>query len=156
MKTNDSMKRKTFVTLVLISILLAFSSLHVSATTNKAVTPMSAESVTDSTNEAIEPNGQNSSSDVDASAGLQKTTVKEIQSKVNEKGFDVVHILQTVGKPLAVICFIVSAFVFMFSLIMKSNMMVRSGISMLISAAVYGLISVAPQIVQMISYWMQS
>lgn len=150
------MKTKSFVILVLTIILFAFTIMPVSATTNESVSLMSAESVTDTSNDTIEPNGQNNSSNVDASAGLQQTTVKEIQSKVNEKGFDVVHILQTVGKPLAVICFIVSAFVFMFSLIMKSNMMVRSGISMLIAAAVYGLISVAPQIVQMISYWMQS
>lgn len=141
-------KKSTIMTILAMFILcLNFMTIPVLATTNETVSNME---------NTQNLNNMTSNTTVDADAGLQKADVRQIQAKVNEKTFDVVHILQTFGKPFAGICFIAAALYSMVALLMKNGSLGKGCLAMFICAVVYGLIAQAPQIVQMISNWIQS
>lgn len=145
-----------FLPIILSLIFTLFGTVIAYATDNDLLTPLSneVEYVDDEDDYDYEEDDEDYY--VDTTAGLQKTTVKEIQSKINEKTFDVVHVLQTFGKPFTIICFIAAALYLAVSLLMKNGSWGKACLAMFISALAYGLIASAPQIVQIVSNWIQS
>lgn len=141
-------KIKTILAVFMVLFGLSVTNISVFATSNETVSEMTD---TQTVNELA-----NGSSNVDADAGLQRTSVEEIQQKVNTKGFDLVHILQTFGKPFMVIVFIFGALYSAVALLLKNGSLGKGCLVMFLAAVGYGLIVCAPQIVQIISTWIRS
>ena len=83
----------------------------------------------------------------------------EMDKAINQlegKGFDVVILLQRVGKPICIAFFIISALCALMGTIFKGAFAVTGFIGMVICGISYTCILFAPQIVQFFSTWLAS
>lgn len=83
----------------------------------------------------------------------------EMDTAINHlegKAFDIVILLQRVGKPICIAMFIISALLALFGVIMKGAHTVMGFVGMAICAVSYTCILFAPQIVQFFSTWLSS
>lgn len=111
------------------------------------------ESVTTNKVEAISRDAINTNSkkfDYSPDKEVPSVSIDQANSWAERKGFDVVKFLQTVVQPLAVIAFIVFAFVALFGFIGKG--LLGMGISVL----VYTGVLFAPELLNFFSRWLSS
>lgn len=81
--------------------------------------------------------------------GLPTTSVEDAESKIEQKAWNIISLCQTVGKPICIIGFIVSAIVALFGAIGRKGPM-PGLIGCLIAGVMYVAINYAPEIVNFI------
>ena len=114
------------------------------------VKPLDGESLRASkTIQASDKSGYAGSSDV-----LDKVTLSQAQNKIEEKGFDIIHLLQIIAKPFAIVMFIASAFVSFFAFFGHGGLLSKGLLGMLIAGVMYTAIMYAPQLIDFINTWL--
>lgn len=87
---------------------------------------------------------------------MPKTTIDQAKTWATRKGNDIISLLQTIVQPLAVVVFIVSAFVAMFGVFGHGGVTMKGIIGMAISVVMYTGVLFAPEIIQFVSGWLAS
>lgn len=88
-------------------------------------------------------------------AGLPTASLDDIQSKAESKMFSLVTLLQTIGKPFFVVCFIISTVITIVGLFGRAGVW-KGVIGMFVSGILYACVMYAPEIVQWIQIWVTS
>lgn len=88
-------------------------------------------------------------------AGIPNASIEELQSRTEAKMFSLVTLLQTIGKPFFIICFIISTVFTIIGLFGKAGVW-KGVIGMFISGILYACVMYAPEIVQWIQIWAAS
>lgn len=96
----------------------------------------------------------NSQSDIDKAVGLPPVTMNEMTDLVEQKTYDVVHLLQVFVKPFAVICFIGCGILSLIGALGKKGYVGKGLLGMFISGMMYTAVLYAPEIVQFFSTWL--
>jgi len=133
-----SKKITSFVSLFLILIMAVVSpmtTIYPSATEEMVEVEVGKE---DTSSDAFE--------NVDPTGGIESVTVEEVQEKIEGKAYALVALLQTIGKPICVIGFIIAILVSLFGALGKKGP-VGGLIGAFIAAAAYVCINYAPEIV---------
>lgn len=86
----------------------------------------------------------------------QKVTVDEVGDKIVGKVQEVIDIIQQVGLPLCLVCFIVSVLFTVFGCIAKKSVIGKGILAMSICIVCYTLILYAQPIVEFFSAWLAS
>lgn len=128
-----------------IAVLLILPFIHIQAHAEESVTTNKVEAIS---RDAINTNSKKF--DYSPDKEVPSVSIDQANSWAERKGFDVVKFLQTVVQPLAVIAFIVFAFVALFGFIGKG--LLGMGISVL----VYTGVLFAPELLNFFSRWLSS
>ena len=88
-------------------------------------------------------------------AGLPNASIDDLQSKAESKMFSVVTLLQTIGKPFFIVCFIIAAVITIVGLFGRAGVW-KGVIGMFVSGILYACVMYAPEIVQWIQIWAAS
>ena len=86
----------------------------------------------------------------------QKVSVEEVGDKIVGKVQEVIDIIQNVGSPLCLVCFIVSVLYTVFGCIAKKSIIGKGILAMSICIVCYTLIIYAQPIVEFMSGWLAS
>ena len=81
--------------------------------------------------------------------GLPTTSVSDAESKIEEKAWNIISLCQTIGKPICIIGFIISAIIALFGALGRRGAM-PGLIGCLIAGVMYVAINYAPEIVNFI------
>ena len=141
-----NMRKCAMIILTMIAIML-LSFIPVSATSVNT-------SVVDTT-KAGSTLGQTDLSNSDNPAGIPSASIDDLQSKAETKMFSIVTLLQTIGKPFFIICFIISTIFTIVGLFGRAGVW-KGVIGMFISGILYACVMYAPEIVQWIQIWAAS
>ena len=120
--------------------------------------PVSATSVTTSVVETTKQGastGETDLSNADNPAGLPTASIEDLEAKTEAKMFSLVSLLQTIGKPFFIICFIISTVFTIIGLFGKAGVW-KGVLGMFISGILYACVMYAPEIVQWIQIWAAS
>ena len=88
-------------------------------------------------------------------AGLPNASIDDLQSKAESKMFSVVTLLQTIGKPFFIVCFIIATVITIVGLFGRAGVW-KGVIGMFVSGILYACVMYAPEIVQWIQIWAAS
>lgn len=141
-----NMRKCAMIILTMIAIIL-LSFIPVSATSVNT-------SVVDTT-KAGATLGQTDLNNSDNPAGIPNASIDDLQSKAETKMFSIVTLLQTIGKPFFIICFIISTVFTIVGLFGRAGVW-KGVIGMFISGILYACVMYAPEIVQWIQIWAAS
>ena len=141
-----NMRKCAMIILTMIAIML-LSFIPVSATSVNT-------SVVDTT-KAGATLGKTDLNSSDNPAGIPNASIDDLQSKAETKMFSIVTLLQTVGKPFFIICFIISTIFTIVGLFGRAGVW-KGVIGMFISGILYACVMYAPEIVQWIQIWAAS
>lgn len=87
---------------------------------------------------------------------VEKVTIEEAEKWAERKGFEVVHLLQKVVQPFAIIIFILSAFVSLAGAFGNSQLVGRGIFGMFIAVLMYAVVLYAPEILDSILGWLST
>ena len=149
---NLTKNTKTFAIVLFLSIIMLLMSpiLIINSNATDEIPPISSydlidESNTSNTNEMLTPDN------IVPSVPME-TAMNHLEGKV----FDVVKLLQTIGKPICIVMFIACVLVTIVGAIGKGGYVAKGIIGMLICGVSYTCILFAPQIVAFFSSWLSS
>jgi hypothetical protein len=147
---------KKFILMFLFSVCLlpAFSVGVYASDTAISTTPIGTVS-TSNQNTSTQTNGAVNIAQVESEV-MPKTTIDQAKVWATRKGNDLVSLLQTIVQPLAVIVFIISAFVAMFGVFGHGGVTMKGIIGMAIAVVMYTGVLFAPEIIQFTSGWLAS
>lgn len=80
--------------------------------------------------------------------------IDDITNWTNRKGFEVIHFLQAIIQPFAIIIFIISAFLLMIGSLGNAQMSGRGVCGMVTSVVVYSLVLYAPLFMSVFVGWL--
>lgn len=146
---------KNFILMILFSVcLLPMFSIGVYASnTTISNTPIN----TVSTNDQNTTTGTKPVNSTDLEKNfMPSVSMDKAKNWANRKGTDVVGLLQTIVQPLAVIVFIISAFISMFGVFGHNGVVLQGIIGMAIAVIMYTGVLFAPEIIQFTSGWLAS
>jgi lipopolysaccharide export LptBFGC system permease protein LptF len=138
--------KKTFgiVMLLFFVSLFGFSSFASDTyTTNSAITSKSASTADETDSSGIIIDGQ-----------VEKVTIDQAEKWAERKGFEVVHLLQKVVQPFAIIIFILSAFMSLAGSFGNSQLVGRGIFGMFIAVIMYAVVLYAPEIMDSVLGWL--
>ena len=87
--------------------------------------------------------------------GLPTTNVSDAESKIEQKAWNIISLCQTIGKPICIIGFIISALIALFGALGRKGAM-PGLIGCLIAGVMYVAINYAPEIVSFIQTFVVS
>ena len=87
--------------------------------------------------------------------GLPTTSVEDAEAKIEQKGWNVISLCQTIGKPICIVGFIISAIIALFGALGKKGA-APGLIGCLIAGIMYVAINYAPEIVSFIQTFIVS
>lgn len=87
--------------------------------------------------------------------GLPTTNVSDAESKIEQKAWNIISLCQTIGKPICIIGFIISALIALFGALGRKGAM-PGLIGCLIAGVMYVVINYAPEIVSFIQTFVVS
>lgn len=99
--------------------------------------------------------GNTDLSNTDNPVGMPNPSIEDLQSKAESKMFSIVTLLQTIGKPFFIVCFIISTVFTIIGLFGRAGVW-KGVIGMFISGLLYACVMYAPEIVQWIQIWAAS
>ena len=144
---NSLNKVKLFVVTLLLGVIVLplcyINTINVGATSRVAQIELIDEETTN-TNESNEE------------ALLPSVTMDDAMNHLEEKVFDVVKLLQVIGKPFCIVAFIICAILTLLGTFGKSGYVMKGLVGMLICAIAYTCILFSPQIVNFLSTWLAS
>lgn len=120
--------------------------------------PVAATSVTTSVVETTKQGASTGETDLtnsDNPAGIPSASLEDLEAKTEAKMFSLVALLQTIGKPFFIICFIISTVFTIIGLFGKAGVW-KGVLGMFISGILYACVMYAPEIVQWIQIWAAS
>lgn len=126
------MKTKIISTILLTIMLIVFAF--------QMITPVYA------TESTLDPNNP---------GGLPTTNVSDAESKIEQKAWNIISLCQTIGKPICIIGFIISALIALFGALGRKGAM-PGLIGCLIAGVMYVTINYAPEIVSFIQTFVVS
>lgn len=112
-------------------------------TTNSAITSTSASTADKTDSSGIIIDGQ-----------VEKVTIDQAEKWAERKGFEVVHLLQKVVQPFAIIIFILSAFMSLAGSFGNSQLVGRGIFGMFIAVIMYAVVLYAPEIMDSVLGWL--
>lgn len=151
MKTLNMKKIAIFMLVVM--TLLFTSTITAFATTVDTTIVEEANSETTDNSSALGTTKADMESD--NPAGLPEASVEDLQEKAESKMFSIVTLLQTIGKPFFIICFIIATIVTIVGLFGKGGVW-KGVIGMFLSGILYTCVMYAPEIVEWIQIWAAS
>ncbi|PLS19669.1 hypothetical protein CVD28_04435 [Bacillus sp. M6-12] len=86
----------------------------------------------------------------------ERVTIGEAEKWAERKGFEVVHLLQKVVQPFAIIIFILSAFMSLAGSFGNSQLVGRGIFGMFIAVIMYAVVLYAPEIMDSVLGWLTS
>ncbi len=89
----------------------------------------------------------------DLNNGIPNVSVEDMGSYIENKGNDVVHVLQIIGKYVCIAAFIICCFLALIGLIGNKRMFTGALIGLIISGVAYAGIVCGPTIVKWIANW---
>lgn len=141
--------RKIATMLLAMFTILYLSMFSVSATQYSVDT-----SVVDTT-KAGSTLGQTDLSNTSNPAGVPTASIDDLTERAERKMFSVVTLLQTIGKPFFIVCFIISTVFCIVGLFGRAGAW-KGVIGMIVSGLLYACVMYAPEIVQWIQLWAAS
>lgn len=87
---------------------------------------------------------------------IREVSVDEIRDKIDEKGMDVIHIMQKVCQYICIGAFIIGAIMFVIGLIANKKLMTGGILCLVFSGLAYAAITCGPTIVKLIAGWAAS
>ena len=93
--------------------------------------------------------------DTENPGGLPQASIEEVETKIESKMFSIVGLLQKIGKPFFIICFIISTIVMFIGLFARTGVW-KGFIGMILSGILYACVMYAPEIVEWIQVWFAS
>lgn len=85
--------------------------------------------------------------------GLPDVTVDDLGDRLNEKGADVVFLIQTVARYICIGAFVISCILILVGLIGNRRTLASAILGAVLSGVCYGAITCGEQIVQAVSSW---
>ena len=123
------------------------------------IVPTSATSVSTNTVSRVNTDGSKLGatdiSNTSNPAGLPSASIEDLQTKMENKMFNIVTLLQTIGKPFFIVCFLVSLVYTILGWFGRGGVW-KGVIGMFLSGILYGCVMYAPEIVQFIQIWFAS
>jgi lipopolysaccharide export LptBFGC system permease protein LptF len=116
----------------------------------------STQSVSGSNNTQYATNTADYHQEIMHDGGVPKVTITQAEKWAERKGFEVVHLLQKVVQPFAIIIFILSAFMSMFGAFGNSQLVGRGMWGMAIAIIMYAIVLYAPEILDSAMAWLAS
>lgn len=120
-----------------------------------AMIPVSAASVDTSvvdTTKAGSTLGDTNLSDSSNPAGIPNASIDELTDRAERKMFSVVTLLQKIGKPFFIVCFLISTVFLIVGLLGRAGAW-KGLLGMLASGLLYACVMYAPEIVEWIQLW---
>lgn len=139
---------KKTIGILLFAFFFAFMSVQAMATSSDTY---STKTVTDSATSDKLSGLQDS-----VSRQTETVTIQETEKWAERKGFELVHLLQKVVQPFAIIIFIISAFVAMAGGFGNSQLVGRGLWGMTIAVIMYAVVLYAPEIMDSVLGWLTS
>lgn len=87
---------------------------------------------------------------------IEPVEIEVIEDYSLRKGYEVIHLLQTISQPISIIVFILSAFLMLIGSVGRVDWAGRGFIGMLTACVCYALILYAPVILQTFAGWLVS
>lgn len=87
---------------------------------------------------------------------VEKVTIDQAEKWAERKGFELVHLLQKVVQPFAIIIFIVCAFMSLAGAFGNSQLVGRGIFGMFIAVLMYAVVLYAPEIMDSVLGWLTS
>ena len=84
---------------------------------------------------------------------LKEVTVEDIGNKLDEKGMDIIHLMQKVCQYICIATFIIGAVMFVIGLIANKKTMVSGILTLAFAGIAYAAITCGPTIVKLIASW---
>lgn len=144
---------KIFIVTLLIGLFVLpfcyINSINVSATSNVGTIELIDEETTNSRE-------SNSAESVNPEEVLPSVTMDEAINHLEGKVFDVVKLLQVIGKPICIVGFIICAILTLVGTFGQSGYVIKGLIGMFISAVSYTCILFSPQIINFFSTWLST
>lgn len=141
-------KVKLFVVTLLLGVLVLplyyINTINVGATSRVAPIELIDEDETTNTNESTQEDL------------LPSVTMDEAINHLEGKVFDVVKLLQVIGKPFCIVAFIICAILTLLGTFGQSGYVMKGLVGMFICAVAYTCILFSPQIVNFFSTWLAS
>lgn len=137
---------KQTIGILLFAIFFSFMGVSAMATSTdtfstKTIDGSSTQSELDSLQESV-------------SLQTEKVTIQEAEKWAERKGFELVHLLQKVVQPFAIIIFIISAFMAMAGGFGNSQLVGRGLWGMTIAVIMYAVVLYAPEIMDSVLGWL--
>lgn len=120
-----------------------------------AIIPVSATSVDTSVVETTKAGATMEETDLSNSsnpAGVPSTSIDDLTDRAERKMFSVVTLLQKIGKPFFIVCFLISTVFLIVGLLGRAGAW-KGLLGMLASGLLYACVMYAPQIVEWIQLW---
>jgi len=92
----------------------------------------------------------------DVSKLLPDVSIDDAVEWGQRKTYEIIQLMQTFVQPICIICFIISAFMFLFGTIASNNWAGRGLMGIFMSSIVYALVMFAPVIVQTFTAWVST
>ena len=113
------------------------------------------------TTEKTETNKTNGSNFLDVQSpeellDLKEVTVDDIGNKLDEKGMDIIRLMQKVCQYICIAAFIIGAIMFVIGLIANKKTMVSGILTLAFAGIAYAAITCGPTIVKLIASWAAS
>lgn len=99
--------------------------------------------------------GQTDLTNTSNPAGIPTASIDDLTEKAERKMFSIVTLLQTIGKPFFIVCFIISTVFTIVGLFGRAGAW-KGVIGMFVSGILYACVMYAPEIVQWIQLWAAS
>lgn len=145
---NSIKKVKLFVVALLLGVLVLplcyINTINAGATSR--VAPI----------ELIDEETTNTSESTTQEELLPSVSMDEAINHIEGKVFDVVKLLQVIGKPFCIVAFIICAILTLLGTFGQSGYVMKGLVGMLICAIAYTCILFSPQIVNFLSTWLAS
>lgn len=87
---------------------------------------------------------------------LKEVTVDDIGNKLDEKGMDIIRLMQKVCQYICIAAFIIGAIMFVIGLIANKKTMVSGILTLAFAGIAYAAITCGPTIVKLIASWAAS
>lgn len=139
---------KQTIGILLFAVFFAFMGVSAMATSSDT---FSTKTVTNSSTQSELNTLQGS-----VSVQTEDVTIQEAEKWAERKGFELVHLLQKVVQPFAIIIFIISAFMAMAGGFGNSQLVGRGLWGMTIAVIMYAVVLYAPEIMDSVLSWLTS
>ncbi len=87
--------------------------------------------------------------------GADSATIEDVEGYIDNKGGEIIYLLQYVGQPILIIAFILFVFLAVFGAFGNPVLISKGILGMIISGVCYFLVLYAPDIVVFISSWVK-
>lgn len=157
------MSMKHFFTMVIISLVTLCLWAPAFAAEGETPSGIAGEVTTSqtTTTEKTEANKTDGSNFLDVQSpeellDLKEVTVDDIGNKLDEKGMDIIRLMQKVCQYICIAAFIIGAIMFVIGLIANKKTMVSGILTLAFAGIAYAAITCGPTIVKLIASWAAS